>query len=109
MHLIRQAQAAAARHPGTPAGLDRLGWVALAETHILAIIDEQLAAPHAELEARLWEAARQTSTRRPIFFLHILQEALNNLVASAKINKVIHPSMAGRDGELYIPPRPAAE
>jgi hypothetical protein len=86
-----------------PAGLDRLGWVALAETHILAIIDEQLAAPHAELEARLWEAAGQTSTRRPIFFPHILQEALNNLVASAKINKVIHPSKAGRDAELYIP------
>jgi hypothetical protein len=85
-----------------PQGLDRAGWVDLAESHLLDAIDVELVAPHAELEARLWEIGVPPGATRPLlFFPHIFQEALNNLLAIKKITKIDHPTKGGRSVELY--------
>lgn len=87
---------------GGPAGLDRLGWVSLAEAELKTLFDRELAAPHAELDARLCEDDSRRTQGRPLFFPHILQEALNNLVAAGDLEKTAHPTKGGRTAELYV-------
>jgi hypothetical protein len=85
--------------------LNRLGWVSLAEPAVLDLVNTQLAVPHLEIDARLWEGgATARSTGRALkFFPHILQEATNNLVARGHINQIKHETKGGRYADLYTP------
>ncbi|KXK59262.1 hypothetical protein AWW66_25265 [Micromonospora rosaria] len=76
--------------------------MARAEADLRALFERELAAPHAEVEARLCEDESRRRQGLPLFFPHILQEALNNLVAAGDIEKVQHPTRAGRTAELYV-------
>jgi hypothetical protein len=85
-----------------PRGYDRAGWVALAEARLIDVMDTQLAAPHAELEARLWEIGHPPGGSKPmLFFPHIVDEALKNLFLAGTVTKVDHPTKGGKTVELY--------
>jgi hypothetical protein len=85
-----------------PGSIDRSGWVGLAEARLLEIINQELAAPHAELEGRLWEIGVPPGTPKPmLFFPHIVDEALKNLTLAGQITKVDHPTKGGKTVELY--------
>jgi hypothetical protein len=46
-------------------GLDRHTWVTLAEQQVHQLIDSSLAAPHVEIEARLWDTGWSPPDRPP--------------------------------------------
>jgi hypothetical protein len=85
-------------------GLDREGWVTHAEGFVLRTLDEQLAMPRAEVDARLWETGFPQPGGRPlVFFPHIIEEALANLVTRGQVELVGHSTKGGRAAHLYVP------
>lgn len=86
-------------------GLDRHAWVTLAERQVFELIDRALAVPHLEIHARLWDTGvRVHGAARPVvFFPHILDEAINNLVAAGNIQLVTHPTKGGATADLFVP------
>ena len=85
-------------------GLDRQGWVAHAEGFALQTLNEQLAMPRAEVDARLWETGFPQPGGRPlVFFPHIIEEALANLITRGQVELVEHSTKGGRAAHLYAP------
>jgi hypothetical protein len=86
-------------------GLDRAGWVAVARPAVLDLVDTQLAVPHAELEARLWEQPWQdpNTGRKATFFPHILSEAVHELTAAGLIEVREHATKGGTALDLIVP------
>ena len=86
-------------------GLDRHAWVTLAEERVHDLVNTGLAAPHVEIEARLWDTGwkppGEAATVR--FFPHILSEALNNLTSNGNIKLVSHGTKGGVIADLYVP------
>lgn len=86
-------------------GLDRAGWVQLAREAIVDLVETQLAVPHVEVEARLWETVwEQPGTgRRASFFPHILSEALRDLERTGEIQPWSHTTKGSTPVDLIIP------
>lgn len=85
-------------------GLDRQGWVSLAENHLMQQMNLQLAMPRAEVDARLWETGIPQPGGRPlVFFPHILEEAINNTIARGQLELTSHATKGGRTVHLYVP------
>ena len=86
-------------------GLDRAAWLELAKGAVIDLIETELAVPHAELEARLWERVWEEpgSGRRASFFPHILSEAVRDLTADEQIQTWEHSTKGGVTTELIIP------
>lgn len=86
-------------------GLDRAAWVDLARRAVTDLVNEQLAVPHAELEARLWETPWEEpeTGRKACFFPHILSEAVRDLTAEGVIETREHATKGGATTELFVP------
>lgn len=87
---------------GVP-GLDRHGWVTLAEREVYTLINTGLAVPHLEIEARLWEHGTAMPHGRVHFFPHILSEATNNLARDGVVDLISHTTKGAAAVELYVP------
>lgn len=88
----------------TGGSYDRHAWVAIAEPIIASLIDSQLAAPHVEIETRLFEEGMPGPNGRKLtFFPHIISEAVNNLVFGGTIELVAHETKGEDAVQLYIP------
>ena len=92
------------RAHGRGLSLDKASWVALARTALESTMDFQLAMPHAELEARLWEDgwSHPDATKPLRFFPHILTEATAELVHANKILVADHPTKGGMTVQLHV-------
>lgn len=97
----------AAGHGRGMSGLDRHGWVTVAEQAVYELISSSLAAPHVEVEveARLFDNGwSRPGYAKPItFFPHIIDEARNNLVAGGNITVIQHITKGDAAIELYVP------
>jgi hypothetical protein len=93
-----------AQHGKGAPGRDRHGWVSFAEPAVRQLVNDQLAVPHLEIEARLWEDGfHDSSGKTHPLFPHILQEATNNLVAAGQITIAHHQTKGNRTADLYVP------
>lgn len=82
-------------------------WVVAAQTAVIRLLDQQLAAPRVEIDRRLHElgVSLRPGEKRTYFDPHIIGEAINHLTDLGGIALVEHETKGGRKTPLFTTTR----